>query len=116
MTEYWGNYSYTLEKKLQTQVESREPESEGRAVWEVRKQKQALEKRKEKDIKLKERRIAELEREIEGLEDELKAAEEKLASPAVYEDFNQVSDITRWYNELKTKRDGLYDLLEKEVS
>jgi ATP-binding cassette subfamily F protein 3 len=116
LTEYWGNYSYTLEKKLQTEVESREPESEGRAVWEDRKQKQALEKKKEKDIKLKERRIAELEREIEGLEDELKAAEEKLATPAVYEDFNQVSDITRWYNELKTKRDGLYDLLEKEVS
>jgi ATP-binding cassette subfamily F protein 3 len=116
LTEYWGNYSYTLEKKLQAAEESREPESEGRAAWEDRKQKQALEKRKEKDIKLKERRIAELEREIEGLEDELKAAEEKLASPEVYEDFNQVSDITRWYNELKTKRDGLYDLLEKEVS
>ncbi|MHB8174743.1 MAG: ABC transporter C-terminal domain-containing protein, partial [Nitrospirota bacterium] len=122
LTEYWGNYSYMLGKKQAALEEKRERESDrstglrGKTAWEERKLKQTLEKKKEKDLKLKERRIAELERDIEARENELKSAEEKLANPAVYADFNELSATTRWYNELKTERDRLYGLLEKEVS
>ncbi len=116
LTEYWGNYSYAIEKKRAAQEEQSHQEAEGRAAWEERKSKQALEKKRERDLKLKEKRIFELERDIESLENDMKAAEEKLAIPAVYTDFNELTAITRWYNELKQERDRLYDLLEKEVS
>ncbi len=116
LTEYWGNYSYAIGKKQAAQDEKSHREAEGRAAWEERKSKQALEKKRERDLKLKEKRIFELERDIESLESDLKAAEEKLAIPEVYTDFNELTAITRWYNELKQERDRLYDLLEKEVS
>ena len=115
LTEYWGNYSYAVGKKRAAQEEESLHEAEGRAAWEERKSKQALEKKRERDLKLKEKRISDLERDIESLEDDLKAAEEKLAIPAVYADFNELAAITRWYNELKQERDRLYDLLEKEA-
>ena len=122
LKEYWGNYSYALGKKQAATEETtngngdRSAGFNGKAAWDERKSKQALEKKRERDLKLKEKRISELERDIESLENELKSAEEKLAVPAVYTDFNELTAITRWYNELKQERDRLYDLLEKEVS
>ncbi len=122
LTEYCGNYSYALGKKQAAAEEATGGEGDrhagfnGKTAWEERKLKQALEKKREKDLKLKEKRISELERGIESLENDLKAAEEKLAIPASYTDFNELTAITRWYNELKQERDRLYDLLEKEVS
>ena len=77
--------------------------------------------RVEKD--LKKGRTGDLEREQalllrskEALEKELTEVEEKLSRPEVYENFDKVNEITECYNNLKDKREKLYDLLEGEAA
>ena len=115
LTEYWGNYSYYSEKKVQASAVTEQEPSEGRQTWEERKQQQAVEKKKERDEKKKAERLKGIEEEIDDVEMKLKEAEEKLADPAVYGNFVMVSELTACYNNLKAQRDELYDLLEKEA-
>ena len=115
LTEYWGNYTYYLEKKKPAQTQDDATPAAGRLSWEERKQQQAIEKKKEREEARRAERLLILENDIEELEKELRTTEEKLADPAVYEDFGLVSELSECYNILKEKRDQLYDLLEKEA-
>lgn len=115
LTEYWGNYTYYLEKKKPAQVQDDATPAAGRLSWEERKQQQAIEKKREREEARRAEKLLLLENDIEGLEKEMKATEERLADPAVYENFALVSELTECYNILKDKREQLYDLLEKEA-
>lgn len=115
LTEYWGNYTYYLEKKKPARILDDSAPAAGRLSWEERKQQQAIEKKREREEARRAEKLLLLENDIEKLEKEMRATEERLADPAVYEDFGLVSELTGCYNILKEQREQLYDLLEKEA-
>ena len=117
LTEYFGNFSYYAARKQQpSDTAEKGAEGEGRKDWEERKQKQAEEKKRERELAKRAERMLLIEGEIEALEKELTEVEEKLARPEIYENFDKVNELTECYNNLKDKREKLYDLLEGEAA
>ncbi|MBI5696682.1 MAG: ABC-F family ATP-binding cassette domain-containing protein, partial [Nitrospirae bacterium] len=116
LTEYWGNYSYYSEKKAAQAVEAVQAESAGRATWEDRKHRQAEDKKREREAKKQADRISGIEDSIGALEVRMLELERQLADPAVCADYAKVMELTNSYNDLKTERDGLYELLEEEMA
>jgi len=115
LTEYLGNYSDYTGKKTDEAKELDNTQAEGRMNWEERKQKQAEEKKKERELLKKAERIEGIESEIEGLEKDIKEVEAILADPVVYGDYDRFTMHSKRYNELSTRLDRLYGLLEEEL-
>ena len=119
LTEYWGNYTYYSEKRTaeaQAGAQAGEQaQAEGRTSWEERKQRHSQAKKRERDEQKKADKVTGIENDIEDVEKQMREAEERLADPVVCGDYGMVMELTKCYNDLLARRDGLYDLLEKET-
>ncbi len=116
LTEHWGNYSDYAQKKRESTEIREESVSEGRRAWEDGKERRALERKKEKDERLRREAISGMEEEIGRVEERIMELETRLADPAVFGDYAKVADLTGEYEDLKLRRDSLYEQLDKELA
>jgi ATP-binding cassette subfamily F protein 3 len=117
LTEYYGNYSYYISKKtaIAKSPEARETPS-GKEEHEKRKREQAEKRRTENARKKQARKVGDIETEIEGIEARISEIEAELADPATYGRSGGIHGLTSEYDELRTRRDELYGLLEEELA
>ncbi len=106
ITKYLGNYDYYVEKKNELLYE--EEEEETKTKTQIR-----LEKRKEKELILNEReknrRIKSLEESIKEAEAKLEAVDLKLSDPKIYDDHEDVMDLSKEREETQNFLDNLYE-------
>lgn len=121
LTDYLGDYDYYVEKKqeqeeraafLATESIKKEPQAKGRrtSFEEEKKAQSALRRLK--------RNIDQIEEEIVEREDELAAIEEEMTRPEVFEDHEQLLDLSTKANELKQlveKKMNMWEQLQEEL-
>lgn len=120
LTEYLGNYSDYLAKRMLEPADVARSETKKRSHSKGRKTKD--QKRLEAEVRqaisrdrnrLKQE-IARIEEEIDGMETRMKEIEKELAQPATYQDGKQVSEYQREYKRLKKNLEESYDRWEKD--
>lgn len=105
--EYLGNYDYYIEKK--NELENKDDEDE----YQKTKTQTRLERKKEKELLISERNIKKklktLEEEIESSENELEEIDEILSNNEIYNNHQEVVEITRKRENLSLKLEELYE-------
>ncbi|MDI3309917.1 MAG: ABC-F type ribosomal protection protein [Thermoanaerobacterium sp.] len=102
--EYYGNYSYYVEKKSENNVKD---EEEKKTKTQIKNEKMR-EKLKQKEAKKQREYMANIENEIIETEDAIKELEEKMCNPDIYKT-GEIVDTQSKYNMLKEKLEKLYE-------
>jgi ATP-binding cassette subfamily F protein 3 len=106
VTEFMGNYDYYVEKKAFLSMDLEEE------VEEKTKTRLKQEKRREKDQLQKERErkkaIRKLEEDISNIEGEIERIDEKLAGPEIYNDHQEVLQLSMEREKLKKSLEEIY--------
>ncbi|SNX53088.1 ribosomal protection-like ABC-F family protein [Thermoanaerobacterium sp. RBIITD] len=105
ITEYYGNYSYYLEKKSENN--SYQEEAEKKTKTQIKNEK-VREKLKQKVAKKQKEYINSIENKIIEIEDRIKELEEKMCDPEIYKN-GEIVKTQKEYNNLKEKLNNLYD-------
>jgi len=116
LTEYLGNYSDYARKKTEGPREEEPEPSEGRLAWQQQKNHKAEERRKEREAQKRLEAVAGIESEIERTELAILDLEARLADPEVCTDYSRLSGLTAEYEQAKSKRNALYEQLDKELA
>ncbi|MEG6566808.1 ABC-F type ribosomal protection protein [Thermoanaerobacterium saccharolyticum] len=103
--EYYGNYSYYVEKKNENNAKEDEEEKKTKTQLKNEKMRERL---KQKEAKKQREYIANIESEIIETEDAIKDLEEKMCNPDIYKTGEIVNTQSK-YNELKEKLEKLYE-------
>ncbi len=106
IVEYVGNYDYYLEKKNEPAFD--DEESEEKTKTQIR-----IEKKKEKQLIQEERdkrkKISTLEEEIEKFEDKLGVLDAEFSNPNLYDNPQNIVELTRKREEIQLKLDNYYN-------
>ena len=106
IVEYVGNYDYYLEKKNEPAFD--DEESEEKTKTQIR-----IEKKKEKQLIQEERdkrkKISTLEEEIEKFEDKLGVLDAEFSNPDLYDNPQNIVELTRKREEIQLKLDNYYN-------
>lgn len=103
--EYYGNYSYYVEKRNENNT--KEDEDEKKTKTQLKNEKMR-EKLKQKEAKKQREYMARIENEIIETEDAIKELEEKMCNPDIYKT-GEIVDTQSKYNMLKEKLEKLYE-------
>ncbi|MDE4542500.1 ABC-F family ATP-binding cassette domain-containing protein [Thermoanaerobacterium sp. R66] len=103
--EYYGNYSYYVEKRNENNT--KEDEEEKKTKTQLKNEKMR-EKLKQKEAKKQREYMARIENEIIETEDAIKELEEKMCNPDIYKT-GEIVDTQSKYNMLKEKLEKLYE-------
>ncbi|AFK87614.1 MULTISPECIES: ribosomal protection-like ABC-F family protein [Thermoanaerobacterium] len=103
--EYYGNYSYYVEKKNENNKEEDEEEKKTKTQLKNEKMRERL---KQKEAKKQREYMSRIENEIIETEDAIKDLEEKMCNPDIYKTGEIVNTQSK-YNELKEKLEKLYE-------
>lgn len=107
VTEFIGNYDYYLEKKAFLSMDD-EDDEENKTKTQIK-----LEKKKEKEILQKERdrkkKIKKLEKEISQLEDDINNIDNLLSDSDIYNDHEEVLDLSSKREKLQNQLNRVYD-------
>lgn len=114
LTTYLGDYDYYTEKKLEEEeikkLEALEVEDVEEKVSENKQQLSfAEQKRIQSEKRKQQREIEQVEAEIEQLETNIKALEIKMTEPDVFQDHEQLLELTNETNELKEQLEQLME-------
>ncbi|ADL69630.1 ABC transporter related [Thermoanaerobacterium thermosaccharolyticum DSM 571] len=107
--EYYGNYSYYVEKKNENNKS--EEEQEKKTKTQIKNEK-IRERLKQKEAKKQKEYLSSIENEIIETEGMIKELEEKMCDPDIYKS-GEIIDIQSKYNMLKEKLENLYEEWEK---
>lgn len=105
INEYYGNYSYYVEKRNENNT--KEDEGEKKTKTQLKNEKMR-EKLKQKEAKKQREYMARIENEIIETEDAIKELEEKMCNPDIYKT-GEIVDTQSKYNMLKEKLEKLYE-------
>ncbi len=120
LTEYLGNYSDYLAKRMSDPAEGARTETKERSLPIGRKTKdqKRLEAEARQAISRErnrlEKEIARIEEEIDGMETRMREIEEKLAHPDTYQNGKQVAQYRQEYTRLKKDLEESFDRWEKD--
>lgn len=108
MTEYLGNYDYYMEKRLE-----KSGQDSGKTHTETKKSTGAIDYKMKKEMQAQERKrrsmLKKTEQEIEETELEMEKVNEQLADPQVTSDYQKLIELSGKLEELKAKREQLYE-------
>jgi ABC transporter. len=107
--EYYGNYSYYVEKKNENNTS--EEEQEKKTKTQIKNEK-IRERLKQKEAKRQKEYLSSIENEIIETEGMIKELEEKMCDPEIYKS-GEIIDTQSKYNMLKEKLENLYEEWEK---
>lgn len=107
--EYYGNYSYYVEKKNENNKS--EEEQEKKTKTQIKNEK-IRERLKQKEAKKQKEYLSSIENEIIETEGMIKELEEKMCDPDIYKS-GEIIDTQSKYNMLKEKLENLYEEWEK---
>ncbi|MGJ7045726.1 ABC-F family ATP-binding cassette domain-containing protein [Thermoanaerobacterium thermosulfurigenes] len=105
INEYYGNYSYYVEKRNENNT--KEDEEEKKTKTQLKNEKMR-EKLKQKEAKKQREYMVRIENEIIETEDAIKELEEKMCNPDIYKT-GEIVDTQSKYNMLKEKLEKLYE-------
>ncbi|AEF16721.1 ABC transporter relted protein [Thermoanaerobacterium xylanolyticum LX-11] len=105
INEYYGNYSYYVEKRNENNT--KEDEEEKKTKTQLKNEKMR-EKLKQKEAKKQREYMVRIENEIIETEEAIKELEEKMCNPDIYKT-GEIVDTQSKYNMLKEKLEKLYE-------
>ena len=104
--EYLGNYDYYLEKKNEILYEDDEENEKTKTQLKI-------EKKKEKELlqieRNKREKIKEIEAKINGLEEEINDIDSALCNPEIYDNHEEIINLSKNREELNIQLNELYD-------
>lgn len=106
MEEFLGNYDYYLEKKNQVEEEEEETKTKTQIKLEKKKEKKKIEEKRKKK-----RNFIELEEQIILNEKEIENIDKELSNPHVYENLENVKQLTKQRERTENLVEKLYDKL-----